>query len=91
MTTLTDDNIRRLDALNLIESIANHDKDTAASIMAMYAERTAFDDPNAFHDLAWGLAFAAAALFLQHIPDRDDVLADARRRLLSDEAQEEDR
>jgi hypothetical protein len=67
MTALTQDNVRRLDALNLIEAIANEDGDKAASIMALYREMDRAENPDhaeacASHGLAWCLAFTAAAL-----------------------------
>jgi hypothetical protein len=92
MTNITTDNVRRLDALNLIEATAKDDRDTAVGIMAMYAEADYFDDPHAYRDLARCLAFTAAALYRQLPPEtRDRVFATARAYMLSDEAQEGDR
>jgi hypothetical protein len=60
-TAQTQDNVRRLDALNLIEAIDADDRDKAASIMTLYSELDEFrDPPSPFHDLAWCLAFCAA-------------------------------
>ena len=89
MTALTTANVRRLDALNLIEAISKEDKDTAINILAMYTEADHFDNPDASHELARSLAFAGAML-LNLVPDRDAWLAGARRLSLSDETQEPD-
>jgi hypothetical protein len=86
MTTISTDNVRRLDALNLIDAISNEDQETAVDILAMYAEAD-LDGPGASHELARCLAFAAAML-LRNTPNADKWLAGARQLALSNEAQE---
>jgi hypothetical protein len=89
VSALTVENVRRLDALNLIEAISKQDQATAVNILTMYAEADRFDDPEASHHLARCLAFAAGFLLRQvQIPDPDAWLAAARRHALSDDIED---
>jgi hypothetical protein len=83
MTNLTADDVRRLDALNLIEAISKGDQATAVNILVMYAEADRSDDPGASHRLADCLAFIAAVL-LARVPYGDELLAAVRREMLGD-------
>jgi hypothetical protein len=93
MTALTQDNVRRLDALNLIEAIAADDRDKAVSIMALYREMDQAENPDhvepcASHALAWTLAFCAARFLHGYRSIGGDLDLDKlRASMLSDEAQ----
>ena len=81
MTNLAADDVRRLDALNLIEAISKGDQAKAVNILVMYAEADRFADPGASHRLAHCLAFIAAVLLVR-VPNGDELLAAVRREAL---------
>jgi hypothetical protein len=84
MTDLTADNIRRLDALNLIEAFTNDQPDVRKQIAAVYARASLEDNGLSSFELAHCCAHLAS-LALQHIEDADELIAKCRQQLLDDD------
>jgi hypothetical protein len=85
MTTLDADNIRKLDALNLIEAFVKDDAEARRQMSAVYARASLKDDGLSSFELAHCCAQFASLLF-GFAENGDELLALCRARLFSDGA-----
>jgi hypothetical protein len=85
MTALDPDNVRKLDALNLIEAFADEQLDVRREILNVYARASLKDNGLSCYELAHCCAHFAS-LLLQFAENGEELLAMCRTRLLDDEA-----
>jgi hypothetical protein len=86
MTSLTDDTVRRLDALNLIEALARDDAEARRQISAVYARASIVDNGLSSWELAHCCAHFAS-LLLNLSANGDQLLTMCRARVLAGDAQ----